>query len=300
MNKGYIKIALALLSVAGYMQNIAFAIEHAAATTSSNEKFEQLSLRVKQAKEAQQAKEAEEAKEAAYVMDEALNIAKKHAEDLDGYELYYEKNKGTRLYFKRVNNTDVGRLDLIIPRPNSYDTVVDILWDLNGEKKFDDSFVEGLTSKIYGLDFIIRQKRYKSGTGSWKSYYHALAKKVELSEGETAIVFVSSNMNDHDGGENSEYVNPIVESANTFKPDIDSQRDIRNGELSKMYVNISAFFIYNNCCCTRITHIISMDHNTLPDTTEETLRVMTAQKMLNVANLRDVLTRNMPTIHIIH
>ncbi|SCL89701.1 hypothetical protein PCHCB_000527700 [Plasmodium chabaudi chabaudi] len=34
MNKGYIKIALALLSVTGYMKNIAFAIEPVANTNS--------------------------------------------------------------------------------------------------------------------------------------------------------------------------------------------------------------------------------------------------------------------------
>ncbi|CAD2095109.1 fam-a protein [Plasmodium vinckei] len=278
MNKGYIKVVLALLSVAGYMQNAAFASEYDPIAFPQNEKF----------------RETIETREAVYTAGEALKVAKKHAEDLDGYELYYEKDRGAVLYFKRVNNTEIGMFDLIIPNPNSYDDIVDMLWDSNGEKNFDDSFINGFVSKKYKPNLLIRQQLYQSAIGSLQRYYNALANKVELSEDETAIVIVSSDMNDHVGGSNSEYVNPIVEGANSFKPDISSQKDIQNRELYKIYANLVAFFIKKEAGYVKITHISSIDHNVIPGTTPETIRAMTAQKMLNIAKLRNIFKNKKP------
>ncbi|SCL83559.1 hypothetical protein, conserved, partial [Plasmodium berghei] len=53
MNKGYIKIALALLSVAGYMQNMAFASDSTPSPNSPNEEaIQQLYIDPKEAKQA--------------------------------------------------------------------------------------------------------------------------------------------------------------------------------------------------------------------------------------------------------
>lgn len=65
-------------------------------------------------------------------------------------------------------------------------------------------------------------------------------------------------MNDHDGRNNGGYINPIVESANSFKPDVNSEEDIRNGELYKMYVNIAAFFFKKEADYVKVTYLSSV------------------------------------------
>ncbi|SCN26566.1 hypothetical protein PBNK65E_000258300, partial [Plasmodium berghei] len=56
--------------------------------------------------------------------------------------------------------------------------------------------------------------------------------------------------------------NTIVESANLFKPKIYSENDIRNGELTKMFVNLSGFIIQKKKDCVDITYLNSININT--------------------------------------
>ncbi|SCL90965.1 hypothetical protein PCHDK_000523100 [Plasmodium chabaudi adami] len=130
MNKGYIKIALAILAVAGYMQNIAFANEAVEATNSSNEEAKKQKLKVKHTKEpketkepneTEEAKKAREAKELAEAIDlmaEALIFAKKHAEQTDDY-IFYGEDDGATIHFKPVKYTEIGKIVFTIPNADS-------------------------------------------------------------------------------------------------------------------------------------------------------------------------------------
>ncbi|CAD2099691.1 fam-a protein [Plasmodium vinckei lentum] len=275
MNKGYIKIALALLSVVGYMQNIAFAINSISNTNSSNEKAKQ-----------QLPINHEEAKQATDIMTDVLNLARKHIEHTDDYMPFPIKDEEEILYFKKVNNTYIGMIELTIPNPDSYDGIINMLWDSNGEKNFDYAFIKGNISKIYDKNLVIRQQRYKGFI--WNKYYNALANKVELSKDETAIVLASSDMNDHNRWHYKEYVNPIVESANSFKPDIDSEEIVRNGITIRMYVNLVAFFIKKEADCVKITHVASFDHNDILQHSPKSIIKMTGIKLINIIKLKDI------------
>ncbi|CAD2112682.1 fam-a protein [Plasmodium vinckei petteri] len=277
MNKVYIKIALAILSVADYMQNIAFARNYISNINSSNEKGKH-----------QLPSNPEEAKQAEEVMADVLDIAQQLAEHTDDYKLYYKIDEGAILYSKKVNNVKVGKLDLIIPNPDCYADVVNMIWDPNGAANFDDTFIKGSIPQIYNQNLLVIQQRYESIVGPWDRYYHALANKVELSEDKTAILLVSSDMNDHCGSSLKNYVNPIVQSANSFKPEIDSQKDIRNGKLYKMYINLVAFFIKKEFDCIKITYISSIDANPPWFVPRIAVRKMTSIKIINIVKLRDI------------
>ncbi|VEV58078.1 fam-a protein [Plasmodium vinckei vinckei] len=287
MNKGYIKIALALLSVAGYMQNIAFAIEPVSTTNSSNEENSQhINLRFRQ----QGSSNSEEARQAADVMAEALNVAKEHAEHTDDYKFYYAEN-GASIHFKQLNNTDIGKLEFTIPNANNYDDIVKMLWDQNVKQIFDDIFIGETISQKYDENLMLLQQRYI--VNLWSVYYNALATKVELSEDETAILVVSSDMNDHNPVKNINYVNPIVSSANSFNPDVNSDRSIRMGYLHTIYLNLVAIFIKKEANGVKITQLTSIEHACTPDShnPRETLMDMTASAMINTTKIGDIIKK---------
>ncbi|CAD2107789.1 fam-a protein [Plasmodium vinckei] len=297
MNKGHIKIALALLSVVGYMQNIAFANENIPSTNFSNEESKQLlSVDIEEleqllsinSEEIEQllCADSKEAKQAEGIAAEALAHVQYHAQDTDDYDLYSKEDEGAIIYFKSFNGTNIGKLDLIIPNPDSYYNIINLLWDPNGAEYFDDSFIKGSLARIYNKNLAIVHQRHRN-IRSWHGYYHALASKNELSKDETVLLLVSSNMNDHDHKNNKDYINPIVESANSFKPDIDSEEDIRNGKLSKTYINLVGFIIKKEPDCVKLTYIISVDIN-MQWVPNYFLKKIIYNKILDIVKLRDV------------
>ncbi|SCL81954.1 fam-a protein [Plasmodium chabaudi chabaudi] len=287
MNKGYIKIALALLSVAGYMQNIAFASEQDPSANSSNGTSTKVLSANPEETEQHLHANSQEAEHAATIMADALNIAKDLAKRTDEYTVYDTVDDVT-LYVKDVNGAEVGLLEFTIPNPNCYDNVIDLIWEPKGAAYIDDKFIDGHHPQIYNENLVIIQQRYKSMLRGWQRYFHALATKVELSENETAILMASSNMNDHDGYyTNSTYENPILESINGFCPDVDSQEDIRKGQLYKMYINLMAFFIKKEPKGIKVTHISSVDAN-VAWILSRPARSAKATKMFNFVKLREM------------
>ncbi|CAD2111724.1 fam-a protein [Plasmodium vinckei petteri] len=240
MNKGYIKIALALLSVACYMQNIVFASECAPKTKSSNkEPKQQLYI------------DHKEAKQAANVMAEALSVAKKLAIHTNDYKLYSKKDEGEALYFKRVNNTDIAKLDLTIPNPNNYDSIISMLMDPSAPKNFYNAHVEGAISRIYDPNLVIIKQHYKNNSGPCQRYCHLLAKKTEVR------IFC--------------FLHPS-----------------RNRNALKMYINLAAFFIKREADCVKVTFIGSIDLNLSPKAKEHAVKKVTASIILDIAKLRDI------------
>ncbi|VEV58357.1 fam-a protein [Plasmodium vinckei vinckei] len=277
MNKGYIKITLALLSVVGCIQNIAFASETAATTNSLNKEYKQ-----------QLYIDPKEAKQAANVMAEALSVAKKLAIHTNDYKLYSKKYEGASLYFKRVNNTDIAKLEVTIPDPNYYDSIISMLMDPRAPKNFYNAHVEGAISRIYDPNLVIIKQYYRNNSGPCQRYCHLLAKKTELSKDETAIVFVSPDVNDHDSKNNKNYVNPIIRRVNSFKPDINSRGSIRNRNALKMYVNLAAFFIKKEADCVKVTFVGSIDLNLSPKAKEHAVKKVTSSIILDIAKIRDI------------
>ncbi|SCM10072.1 fam-a protein [Plasmodium chabaudi adami] len=287
MNKSYIKIALALLSVAGYIQNIAFASEIASNTNSLNGGEHEVCDNPKDVQQ-QFYDNPKEIKHAEKFMFEALSLLKKHAKHTDDYEIYKKVDDEAIVYYKTVDGIDIGKLELKIPNADNYDGIINMLWDPRGAENFDGAFIDASLVRIYNENLVILEQRHKCLVKSWTGYYHALAKKFQLSENETAIVLASSNINVHDPNETKKFVNPLVKSAKSFNPVIDSAEDIREGQLSKMYINLLGFIVKREPDCVKITYLISVDTNFRYWVPNWTIRMGIANKMYDIIKLRDI------------
>ncbi|SCL91488.1 Acidic phosphoprotein precursor PCEMA1, putative [Plasmodium chabaudi adami] len=104
------------------------------------------------------------------------------------------------------------------------------------------------------------QQRYKdSSSDNWK-YFYALATKADISEDTTIIVIVSADINDHNSKDKRSYRNKVIEKANLFKTDIDSEDDIRKGKLKKTFVNIAGCLVEKKTNNLDITYVGSVDY----------------------------------------
>ncbi|EUD71203.1 hypothetical protein YYG_03836 [Plasmodium vinckei petteri] len=141
-------------------------------------------------------------------MNEAVTHLEHHATGKDDYELF------KRYYFYSMALYKKKYEDHI------YNEIITSLWNPDHLYFFDIISVE-----------IMLQQRYKDSIFARWKYFYALAEKVEI-EDAAIIVMTSANINDHNKNKDS-YKNTIIENANLFKTDIDSEDYIRKGELKK-------------------------------------------------------------------
>ncbi|CAD2102153.1 fam-a protein, fragment [Plasmodium vinckei petteri] len=103
------------------------------------------------------------------------------------------------------------------------------------------------------------QQRYKRSDLDNEKYFYALAAKIDISEERTIIAMASANINDHNSKNKDSYKNALIENANLFKTDIDSEDDIRNGQLEKKILNIGGYLIENRDWYTEFNYLESID-----------------------------------------
>ncbi|CAD2097751.1 fam-a protein [Plasmodium vinckei brucechwatti] len=246
MNKMYMKTFFSLLTLFTYMSNNALGGELISSEVilanaikrdcvyDQNEIYEQNKHLL--------SSDPEEERQANDVMKEALDKFYSYAMNGIDYKLYAKYNKDTSLHFhKHTTNPIVGKLDIKIRHPHMYDEIVNILWDPNGEKKYNPDFNGGKVIRAYNPDLLLIQQRYGNGYMGRQNYFYALAAKYEPHENTTIIVMASVNVNDHNKKDKKKCENAIVNSANSFKVDIDSEKDIKNGKLNKMTVHLSGY-----------------------------------------------------------
>ncbi|EUD69575.1 hypothetical protein YYG_05205, partial [Plasmodium vinckei petteri] len=177
-----------------------------------------------------------------------------------------------------------------------YDDVIDLLWDPNGPKKIYKSFVDGIISRMYNPNLLIVRQQYQGICKKWRRHCYVLVNKVELSQDETAVLFVSSNTDYFNWKIKMKHVNPIIKSANKFNPCIGSYKDLFRNELStKMYINLAAFFIKKESDCVNVTYVSSIDMNFHSIRSELTYVKIAAEDILQVVKLRNIFKSNKNT-----
>ncbi|SCL92383.1 fam-a protein [Plasmodium chabaudi chabaudi] len=262
MNKFYIQIVFFLLSVSVYLNNKTLATEPAPekVTKTESKNSYTTSEEIYESNKHLLCANPEEIQNAEKLMNEAIEHLEYHATSEDGYKSY-EKGYGinTSYYKKKHNdNTDVKKFIYIKDDPNKYNKLVADIWNPNILNPFDYKSTKRKISRVYNPNLVIIQQRYKKSIFSRWKYFYALATKVEISEDKTIIVMTSANIIDHHPSD-KEYKNTIVESANLFKIDIDSEEDIRKGKLNKNFLNIGGHLIEKKDNCVKITRIESID-----------------------------------------
>ncbi|CAD2095824.1 fam-a protein [Plasmodium vinckei] len=288
MNKFYILIVFFLLSIFIYVNNKTLATEPAPGKNTKTKEKEK-TKRKRKRKEKEEEKEDtkkkskklystpeeiyEENKDllctnpneitnAVKLMNEAATHLEHHATTEDGYEIIkcvrYHNNILSR---KKNEDTVVQRIRFKYYHPNEYNEIINVLWDPALANKLNNSIVNRKIVRVYNPNLVIIRQRYKSGFFGSEKYFYALAAKIDISEEKAIIVMTSPNINDHHPSE-KEYKNTIVESANLFKIDIDSEDDIRNGKIKKTLLNIGGYLIEKTHAYINITYLESIDGHT--------------------------------------
>ncbi|SCL83501.1 fam-a protein [Plasmodium chabaudi adami] len=209
-------------------------------------------------------KNPSETKKATTSMDEAVNLLKYYATTNNGFKYYSTTTSGINIYYRNNGNgSSIERCQFQISNPDKYDDIINTLWDPNGPRKFDPSFINGKVARSYDRDLLMVLRFYKNDMLFSERYFYALAKKVHISEDITIIAMSSGNVNDHNPSGPKFYANKVVGSINTFKTSADFDDDVMSGNYKRSFVNLSGFLIKKTDDHVDITFVNSMEFNAM-------------------------------------
>ncbi|SCL82581.1 fam-a protein [Plasmodium chabaudi adami] len=248
MNKVYIKIALALLSLAGYMENVAFASE-----TATNSDIHSSALHQNYESEQYKDLTCEDIDESLLAIEHISDTSElllKLTENMDGYSLDSTENENKHIYSKKIGNIDIGMLHVTIPSSSKYASVLRSLWDYNDPHKTNNKFISGNVARVYCKYAIMFEKQnidpiYKSLV---KKY--ALGASVKQSNDTTVIVCPSRILN-YLGEINDEpNMKEILENTQPIEKDINAEEALTN-----LNNNIAGFIIKKHDDSVEVTYI---------------------------------------------
>ncbi|EUD71843.1 hypothetical protein YYG_03260 [Plasmodium vinckei petteri] len=280
MNKFYIQIVLFILSVSVYLSNKTLAAElnPGNATSLRSIPDKDTSDEVYNKHKRLLCKNRKETAQAIEFMNEAVTKLEYYA------ELAKNKKSGRRnsnismgsckeKHEDHTNNNESGRRNSNIsanscekkeeeedPINKYYNRIINKLWNPDYSNSSDHPNPSNHPPKIvrvYNPNLVMIQRRFTDPLHGRQKYFYALVKKVQISENKTIIVMSSAKINDN-SKDNTDYKNPIIESANLFETEIDSDDDIRNGTISKTYVNISGHLIEKKDNHVDVTYVMSV------------------------------------------
>ncbi|WBY54875.1 fam-a protein [Plasmodium yoelii yoelii] len=184
-----------------------------------------------------------------------------HATSKDGYifdDFYHDYN--INFYKKKhQGHTLIKKCEYTVDDPNKYNELVNMFWDPDSSDYLYAGSVKRKIVRVYSPNLVMIQQRSKSQLLRRQKYFYALAANFKISENKTIIVMASANINDHNRKNVKLFRNTIIENPNSFKADIDSEDDIRNGRLQKMFVNLNGYIVEKKNGRVYITYINSVN-----------------------------------------
>ncbi|CAD2098015.1 fam-a protein [Plasmodium vinckei petteri] len=265
MNKFYIQIVFFLLSITLYVNNKTLATELAPEenTKTKSKKCYPTSEEVYEENKYLLCTDPNETTEANKLMNDAVKHLEYHAASEDDYEFVWEDPFRDIFCFKKKHKDDINfeKLKYIIRDSDKYNEEIDNLWDPDSTNLLDFDSVKRKIVRVYSPNLVMIQQRYKNCPLGRKKYFYALVKKTQISENITIIAMTSANINDHSPSK-KKYKNKIIENANLFTTEIDSEDDIRIGKIKKTYVNIAGYLIEKKDSHVDVTYVESIDGST--------------------------------------
>ncbi|EUD72209.1 hypothetical protein YYG_02910 [Plasmodium vinckei petteri] len=263
MNKFYVQIAFFLLSIFVYVDNKTLAADPDPDSEKvKRPKPRKFYLTAEQLFETNVnllCTDREETKNASKLMDEAVAHLKQYAIDVDGYKLKENAPEHNMFFYKKTykNNVTVDKIKYTVDDLDMYESTIHALWDPDIVDFFDTNNIKKKIVRVYSMNLVMMQQRYKNWRWGHEKYYYALATKVQISKDEAIIAMTSANIIDHHPSD-KEYKNKIVKKANLFTTEIDSEDDIRNGKLEKAYVHLAGYYIQKRNDHVDVTFIASV------------------------------------------
>ncbi|CAD2109162.1 fam-a protein [Plasmodium vinckei] len=266
MNRFYIQIVFFLLSFSVYLNNETLATNPdpgmARKIKTKSKKYCDTPEEIHKQNKHLLCTNPNEITNAIKLMNEAATQLEYHAKNKEGYKLrvpYIDNNRSFSI--KKHEGTIVQRTNFQYYLSSKYNEMINMLWDPALANHFNNGSVKRKIVRVYSPNLVMIQQRYKNWFGGREKYFYALAAKVDVSKNTTAIVMTSANIIDHNPSK-KEYKNKIIENANLFKTEINSENDIRNKKLKKTFVNIAGYLLEKTSAYVNFTYLESIDGHT--------------------------------------
>ncbi|CDU16183.1 fam-a protein [Plasmodium yoelii] len=254
MNKFYIQIVFFLLIIPLYVNNKTLATELVPKKDtkhkSKKDKKHKSTKRYPTSEEIYKKNkhllytDTEETRKACRFMNDALKQLEHHATS-KGYKRCCAIPSKNIVFYKKKHQgrTKILKAEYLIKGPNKYNEILNELWDPDSDQYINNSSVKKKIVRVYTPNLVMIQQRCKKMPWSRRKYFYALAAKYKISENKTMIVMASANIIDHNRKNKKYFENKMVESANLFQAEIDSEDDIRNGKIKKTFVNLIGYIV---------------------------------------------------------
>ncbi|CDS44053.1 fam-a protein [Plasmodium yoelii] len=194
-------------------------------------------------------------------MNKALKHLERHATSKNGYKLYNIYYAYHMLFYKKRyrGHTKIQKVEYIVFDLNKYNEIINEVWDPNSGNYFYPGSVKKKIVRMYTPNLVMIQQRWKKWPWSREKYFYAIAAKFKISKNKTIIVMASANIIDHNRKNKKYFENKIIENENLFQAEIDSEDDIRNGKLKKMFLNLNGYIVEKKNDHIYITYIDSVN-----------------------------------------
>ncbi|CAD2084722.1 fam-a protein [Plasmodium vinckei lentum] len=180
----------------------------------------------------------EEIEKAKKNVNEAVILLQKIAASTSGYAIDIQQKHNAIKYSKKFGNIDIGKLNVKIPFTDSYNDIINMLWDPNGIQKFDGSLIHRKIARVYNPNLIIMEQSSIARTQSPPQKRYALAARVKVSDDATVILCPSTTLNYLNDSDKEVSMKEMIKNAKSIETDIDAEE-----ALKKLGNNISGFII---------------------------------------------------------
>ncbi|ETB62130.1 hypothetical protein YYC_01105 [Plasmodium yoelii 17X] len=160
---------------------------------------------------------------------------------------------------KHRGHTKILKAEYLIYDTNQYNELLNELWDPDCDQYINKDHVKKKIVRMYTPNLVMIQQRCKKHPWSREKYFYAIAAKYKISKNKAIFVMASANIIDHNRKNKKYFENKIVESANLFQAEVDSEDDIRNGKIKKTFVNLSGYIVEKRKDRIYVIYIDSMN-----------------------------------------